>query len=211
MKSILLSLVGIAIVLSGCSEETIKKEFTVRDSHVIEFVTLGFAEDANDENKGFGAFYYCYLNLATDSVFIQQKINPIEQPETFARAGIIAGISQNPVLHNYLEAAKQYKSGQIISEPVEEGASFCGPTYAIRNYGSGVEKILYFNTNDVDLRFVHVKDFILSLLKKEQLKPVKVMDEDKIVVPMVRFAGYDLRPPPPDLPHPPPPAQEKVN
>lgn len=210
MKQLILLLLS-GMVFTSCFEETIEKEAPERNSHIIEFVTLGFAENPTDKNKGFGAFYYCYLNLTTDSVFIQQKINPIEQPETFAWAGTIPGLSNNSELQNYLGATKQYKSGEKISEPIEEGANFCGPTYAIRNYKAGVDNIHYFTTNDLDVRYVQVKDFILSLRNKDQLKPVNTIDEDVIVVPIVSVAGSDLRPPPPpDLPPPPPPVRAKI-
>jgi hypothetical protein len=111
MKPLLLSLAGLAIVLSGCSEETIIKDAPTRDESIIELVALGLSEDPTEENKSFGLAYYCYLNLETDSVFVQKRLIEDEQYETFAWAGTIKDLAKSKAIELYpiQSADKEWK------------------------------------------------------------------------------------------------------
>jgi len=204
MKQLILLLL-IAIALTSCSEETIDKEAYITNG-VIELVTFSMSENPTEQNKGFSPGYYCYLNLETDSVFIQRKIDMFDKPKIVARAGSISGISKHPAIVAYLEASKQYESGSVITPKTPEGSIYCGLTFYTNYKHAGKERIHYFTSRNLDKRFELFTGYILALIESNELGLVnKFAPEDSVIVPIVNHQSFNLGP------MPPPPIRAKVN
>jgi hypothetical protein len=212
MRQLLLCLAAsAALLLAGCSEETINKEVPVRDGSVIELVTFSFADNPTKENKGFGPGYYCYINLDNDSVYIQRRVDDSGVYQTIAKASHLTDISSHPAIVAYIDASKQYKSGKLITPKTPEGVLYCGLTFYTNYRNTGKDRIHYFTSRKLDERFELFTDYVLALLDNKELKPVhKFMPGDSVMVPIVNHKSFGSATPWSDLP-PPPPIRSKVN
>ncbi len=205
MKQLILCLAGVSLFFTSCSEETIVQEQPVSSKQSIELLTFGFAEYQTEQNKGFGANFYCYIDLTTDSVFIQRKINPLEENKISAWAGILPGISQQPVIVEYIEASQKYVSGTTISPELSEGTLYCGNHYYIKYKQDDEERFHFYRTTGLDEKYKQVTDYIQLLEQNSILRQShKFINEDSVVVPAVNQPGFSLR-------QIPPPIRAKVN
>ncbi|NEM96838.1 hypothetical protein [Pontibacter burrus] len=212
MKQLIVSLLIATILLYSCSDETIVKEAPIRSGSVIELVTFGLSENPTKENKGFRPGYYCYINLQTDSVYIQHKRHYLDVPQTVARAGYIKNISRHPAIVAYTEASKQYKNGKLITPKTPEGTLYCGLTFYTNYSHAGKERIHYFTSQRLDKRFQRFTDFVLALTESKELEPVnKSVPEDAVIVPIVNNQSFGLGPAPPWSDLPPPPVRATIN
>jgi hypothetical protein len=201
MKPLLLSLAGLAIVLSGCSEETIIKDAPARYESIIELVAFGLSEDPTEENKGFGLAYYCYLNLETDSVFVQKRLIEDEQYETFAWAGTIKDISRNQKLLNFIQSSQQTKNGNIVSTLPNGKLFYDGYNYYSSYINGNSSKFHFYTTYQLESEFEKGVEYMMALYQHEKLKPVNsFVNADSIVVQLVNKPAFNkgrLSPPPP--------------
>ncbi|MBB6611309.1 hypothetical protein H7F15_09695 [Pontibacter sp. Tf4] len=212
MKQLLLSLTTIAILLTGCSDETIVKDAPAGDGSVIELVTFGLSDNPTQQNKGFCPGHYVYINLETDSVYIQRKIDNSDSTETVAKAGYISGISKHPAIVAYIEASRQYESSNLITPKTPEGTLYCGLTFYTNYSYAGEERIYYFTSRELDKRFELFTDYLLALTESPDLDVVNsLVPDDSIMVPIVNHESFGAGRTVPwsDRPMPPPPV--KVN
>ncbi|MER2998528.1 hypothetical protein [Pontibacter populi] len=190
-----------AALLLGCSEENIEKETPVSSSGVIELVAFGLSENPIEENKGFGVAYYCYLNLETDSVFVQKRLNEDEQYETFAWAGTIKGISQNQKLLNFIEVSQKTKNGNIVTT-LPNGKFFYDGYHYYSSYKKGnSDKFHFYTASKLESEFEEGVEYMMALYQHEKLKSINsFVNTDSIVVQLVNRPAFNkgrLSPPPP--------------
>lgn len=206
MNRTIVYLLPLLFGLCSCTDENqISTPFS--DEHAIELLAFGFADNPTEENKGFGVANYFYLDLTTDSVFIQSKVDTGGTYVTIARAGTIAGLAKEPVVSAFIKATAEYESGKTISAPIEEGVLYCGSTYYSNYKNRSGERFHYYTTHGLDSRIKDATRYFLSLRSDSRLtESNQLLHEDDLVVPIINHASFKFGPPPPfDLPPPPPP------
>jgi hypothetical protein len=200
----------LCLSLFSCTDEALEEKVNL-EKHTIELVAFGFADNPTEENKGFGIAYYFYLNLDTDSVFIQKKIDLDDEPETFAWTGTIEGMSGNAKIKDFIDASRETPDGFISNTKIPELMLYCSYYYYSKYTDGENVKYQFYTHHNLDKRFRQAVDMIMGSYKSAQLIPVnKFVDSDSIIVAIISGGDVLFRPPPPfDLP--PPPIRAKVN
>jgi hypothetical protein len=201
MKQLILCLAGTAILLAGCSEETIKQEIPEPGKHEIELIAFGMSNNPTDQNKGFGLAYYCYIDLKSDSVFIQKRVGSFESSQDSAWVGMVSGLSQNKVLRSFIEASQQTKNGNIVAT-LPNGKFFYDGYHYYSSYKKGnSDKFHFYTTSELETKFEEGVDYIMALYLKEKLKPVNsFVNADSMVIQLVNKPEFSVG----RLPAPPP-------
>jgi hypothetical protein len=210
IRTIVYSLL-LCLSLFSCTDEASVEKVNL-EKRTIELVAFGFADNPTEENKGFGVAYYFYLDLTTDSVFIQKKINPIEAPETLAWTGTIKDISEDEKLRDFINVSRETPNGFIADTKIPELALYCSYYYYSRYKDGENVKYQFYTHHNLDKRFRRAVDIFMNLYRRPQVRPVSTfVDSDSIIVPIVKGNDIVFGPPPaPMAPPPPPPVRATI-
>ncbi|WP_162427658.1 hypothetical protein [Pontibacter pudoricolor] len=182
------------------------------DKRAIELVAFGFADNPTEENKGFGIAYYFYLNLDTDSVFIQRRINPDDKPVTLAWTGTIKGISEDEKIREFINVSRETPNGFIMDTRIPELVLYCSYYYYSRYKDGDNVKYQLFTHHNLDKRFRRAVDLIMNAYQNSHLMPVSnFVEPDSIIVPIMNGEDILFGPPPAPMPPPPPPIRATIN
>jgi hypothetical protein len=197
MKNVILKLFLISALITSCKEED-ESTVSKTDGNIIELVGLGLADNPTDTNKRFGITYYCYLNLENDSVYIQRKLDPLEDTRTVAWAGTVKGLAENDLIQGLIEFTGRMDNGRVKGTKPPTLSFHHSPDYVLLHKQANKEKFLFYSTYKLDKRIKEATQYMINLQYDKQLDHVPTMvNEDSIVLPIINKEGFDFLPPPP--------------
>ncbi|WP_207434003.1 hypothetical protein [Sabulibacter ruber] len=168
----------------------------------LTLITLGFADSANEQNKGLVISSYVFIDLNKDSVYAYSKYypDPLAEAEISSYSGIINDIGKkDSTLLKFMDRSKHLK---LKSDSVADQAfSFhCVPSFILITQEGLSKNVIFSGNYQYDAATEYNARFIRDLSNNKLLKKVNIpLNQDSVLSSLLSHSELSSVPGPPPI------------
>lgn len=181
----------------GCDYRKVK---SIQNQNSLTLVGIGLTQTPNEQNKGFGPSYYCYINFDNDSIFIRRRFNYEDPARTEIKIGFIKNIASTDSLINGIIALEKLPNGDIKGTEIPEGSLYDGFNFYLEIKQGSLNRHFYYRQYNLDSAINKMTEKILLMQRDKRITVFlgkDVMNDDSIISPIVHSKDFLIAPPPP--------------